>query len=89
MAVLLLKKPLEFGKLTIDKLTFRDYVVAGDMLAFDIAGDVAQNIELIANLAGTDKEMVKQLHRVDYNACIKIVNQLFKDDVTEDDIEKK
>jgi hypothetical protein len=89
MAELVLKKPLEFGKLTIDKLTFRDYVTAGDMLVFDTQGNVAQNIELIANLTGTDEAMIKQLHRVDYNAAVGIVNRLFKDDVTEDDAEKK
>jgi hypothetical protein len=86
MTDLALKHPLEFGKLTVDKLKFRDHVTAGDMLAFDKKGNVAQNIELIANLSGTDESMIKQLHRVDYSAAVKIVDDLFADEA---DAEKK
>lgn len=88
---LILKKPLQFGKMTVSKLAFRDHVTAGDMLAFDTKGLVAQNIELIARLSNTEEELIKQLHKKDYDAAVDIVNQLFKDDVDDsvEDVEKK
>ena len=87
MTDLVLKKPLAFGKVTIDKLSFRDQVTAGDMLAFDTKGVVAQNIELIASLSGTEKSIIMQLDRRDYDAAVTIVNQLFADE--NEDTEKK
>ena len=56
MARLPLKHPLTFGKKTIDSLTFRDHTTAGDYLAFDQRGGVAQRIALIASLTGTDDD---------------------------------
>ena len=47
MAKLPLKHPLTFGKKTIDSLTFRDHTTAGDYLAFDQRGGVAQRIALV------------------------------------------
>jgi hypothetical protein len=87
MTTLLLRKPLEFGKITVDKLNFRDSLTAGDLLAFDIKGNVAQNIAFIANLSGTDEAIIKQIDRHDYNAAMEIVNKLFADD--DGDAEKK
>lgn len=85
-SVLKLKKPLQFGKLIVEKLTFHDHVTAGDMLAFDTGGIVSQNIALIASLTDNDESLIKQLDRTDYLAAVAIVNQLFADD---EDTEKK
>lgn len=80
MATLKLKHPLPFGKKTIDSLTFRDYTTAGDYLAFDQRGGVAQRIALIASLTGTDEEVVKQLRGPDYRAAEEIANALIDAD---------
>ena len=65
MAKLPLKHPLTFGKKTIDSLTFRDHTTAGDYLAFDQRGGVAQRIALIASLTGTDESVIRQLRGPD------------------------
>ena len=87
MTDLVLSVPLVFGKLTIEKLKFRDHVTAGDMLAFDNGGPIQQNIGLIANLTGHDEEVIKKLVRKDYSAAVAIVNKLFDD--SSDETEKK
>jgi hypothetical protein len=88
MAKLTLKHPLEFGKITVNDLAFRDHATAGDYLAFDQRGGVAQRIALIASLTGTDEEMVKQLHGVDYRAAVKIADDLIDADEKEEATKK-
>jgi hypothetical protein len=83
MIELVLKRPLEFGKIKLDKLSFRESATAGDILAFDTKGAVAQNIELIASLSGNEKSVIMQLDRVDYNAAVAIIDKIFADDDTE------
>lgn len=80
MPVLILKHPLTFGKLTVNKLTFRDYTTAGDYLAFDRRGGVAQRIALIASMSGTDEALVQQLRGADYQAAAKIVDDMIAND---------
>jgi hypothetical protein len=89
-----LKHPLTIGKTTIDSLTFRDYTTAGDYLAFDQRGGVAQRIALIASLTGTDEALIKQLRGPDYRQAEKIADDLIKADepdgsTGEDAAEKK
>lgn len=88
-----LKHPLTFGKKTVDSLIFRDHTTAGDYLAFDQRGGVAQRIALIANLTGTDESLIKQLHGPDYRAAEKIADDLIQadeaGDQSEDAAEKK
>lgn len=86
-----LKNPLTFGNKTIEELTFRDYTIAADYLAFDTLGGVAQNISLIANITGTDEVLVKQLRGTDYRAATKIVDKMLADDaeMAEEGAEKK
>ena len=78
---LTLKHPLTFGKKTVEALNFRDYTVAEDYLAFDVKGGVAQRIRLIANLSGTDDELVKCLRGPDYRAAERLVDALLLADV--------
>ena len=85
MAKLTLKHPLTFGKKTVDTLTFRDYTTAGDYLAFDQRGGVAQRIALIANLTGTDESLIQQLRGVDYRAAEKIADDMIQADEAGDD----
>ncbi len=85
MAKLPLKHPLTFGKKTIDSLTFRDHTTAGDYLAFDQRGGVAQRIALIANLTGTDESLIKQLRGVDYRAAEKLAGELIQADEAGDE----
>lgn len=89
MAKLTLKHPLTFGKTTVVELTFRDHTVAGDYLAFDERGGVAQRIALIASLTGTDEALVKQLHGVDYRAAEKLADDMIEADENEAAQEKK
>jgi hypothetical protein len=87
-----LKTPLVFGKKTIEELTFRDYTTAGDYLAFDTKGGVAQEHELIANLTGTDKAIIEQLRGPDYRAAARIADEMILADskaVDEENPEKK
>lgn len=89
-----LQHPLTFGKKTVDALTFRDHTTAGDYLAFDVRGGVAQRIALIANLTGTDESLIKQLRGPDYRAAEKIADDLIQadeagDEKSEDAAEKK
>ncbi|AST87986.1 hypothetical protein CIG66_25315 (plasmid) [Ralstonia pseudosolanacearum] len=78
-----LKHPLEFGKLTISHLTFRDYATAEDYLSFDKRGGVAQRIALIASLTGTDEELVKKLRGVDYRRAEKMADTVIEADEDE------
>ena len=80
MKTLKLKHPLTFGKKTIDSLNFRDYTTAGDYLAFDQRGGVAQRIALIASLTGTDESLIRQLRGPDYRAAEKIADELIQSD---------
>lgn len=92
MAKLTLKHPLTFGKKTVDTLTFRDYTTAGDYLAFDQRGGVAQRIALIASLTGTDESLIQQLRGPDYRAAEKIADAMILADEagdSEDAAEKK
>ena len=92
MAKLPLKHPLTFGKKTIDSLTFRDHTTAGDYLAFDQRGGVAQRIALIANLTGTDESLIRQLRGPDYRAAEKMADELIQADEAEegeDAVQKK
>lgn len=84
MAKLPLKHPLTFGKKTIDSLTFRDHTTAGDYLAFDQRGGVAQRIALIASLTGTDESLIRQLRGPDYRAAEKIADELIQSDEAEE-----
>ena len=84
MANLPLKHPLTFGKKTIDSLTFRDHTTAGDYLAFDQRGGVAQRIALIASLTGTDESLIRQLRGPDYRAAEKIADELIQADEAEE-----
>lgn len=92
MAKLTLKHPLTFGKKTVDTLTFRDYTTAGDYLAFDQRGGVAQRIALIASLTGSDEALISQLRGPDYRAAEKIADAMILADEAgdgEDAAEKK
>ena len=92
MAKLPLKHPLTFGKKTIDSLTFRDHTTAGDYLAFDQRGGVAQRIALIASLTGTDESVIRQLRGPDYRAAEKMADELIQADEAEegeDEVPKK
>ncbi len=87
-----LKHPLTFGKKTIDSLTFRDHTTAGDYLAFDQRGGVAQRIALIASLTGTDESVIRQLRGPDYRAAEKMADELIQADEAEegeDAVQKK
>lgn len=88
MAKLPLKHPLTFGKTTVASLTFRDYTTAGDYLAFDKRGGVAQRIALIASLTGTDESLVTQLRGPDYRAAEKMADALIQSDEVGEEEEK-
>jgi hypothetical protein len=81
-----LKHPLTIGTngKIIETLTFRDYTTAGDYLAFDIRGGVAQTQQLIANLSGTDISIIQRLRGVDYRRAGKIVDDLIDADEKEE-----
>ncbi|CBJ40057.1 conserved hypothethical protein (plasmid) [Ralstonia solanacearum CMR15] len=85
MAALPLKKPLKFGETTISKLTFRDHTTAEDYLAFDKRGGTAQRLALIASMTGTDEELVKRLHGVDYRRAAQMADELIEADEQEDE----
>lgn len=76
MAIYALKHPVQFGKVNLDKLTLRDHVIAEDYLAFDQRGGVAQRLALIASVAGTDEQLIRRLHGVDYLALERMVDKL-------------
>lgn len=78
MTLFKLKHPLTVGNTTIDKLNFRDYATADDLLAFDERGPNHQTIVLIANLTGTDAALIGKLHVVDFRAADKIASDLIK-----------
>lgn len=86
---LTLKHPLVIGKLTVNELNFRDQTCAGDYLAFDQRGGVAQRIALIASLTGTDEALIKQIKGVDYRAAEKIADNMIEADEQEAAAEKK
>ena len=85
MSKLSLKHPLTIGKATIETLSFRDYTTAADYLAFDKRGNEAQNIALIASVAGMDEAVVLQLRGADYRAASELVAKLLADDAAADD----
>lgn len=89
MAKLTLKHPLTFGNKTVDTLTFRDYTTAGDYLAFDQRGGVAQRIALIASLTGTDESLIRQLRGPDYRAAESIADEMIQADEGEEAAQKK
>lgn len=78
MPDLKLEHPLTFGKQTVDKLTFREYATAGDMLAFDERGPNRQTIVLIASLTGTDEALIEKLHVTDYRAADAIASAMIR-----------
>lgn len=86
---LTLKHPLTIGKTTISELNFRDQTCAGDYLAFDQRGGVAQRIALVASLTGTDEALIKQLKGADYRAAEKIADDMIEADEQEAAAEKK
>lgn len=81
--ILNLRHPLTFGKTTIDKLTFRDFATAEDLLAFDERGANRQTIALIANLTGTDEALIRKLHVSDYRAADEIASNLLAPEASE------
>ena len=83
MATLTLKKPLIFGKTNISQLTFRDYAIAADYMAFERSGGVSQRIALIASMTGMDEEIIKKLHGRDYIAAGKMADDLLDMEETE------
>ena len=87
MAKLKLKYPIQLEKSSIEELNFRDYATAADLLAFDERGANKQTIMLIANLTGTDEELIKKLHVDDYRAADKIASVLIKPEATEKNLD--
>jgi hypothetical protein len=85
MSILKLTKPITIGKKTLESLTFRDYTIAEDYLAFDNRGGVAQRIALIAAISGTDEAVIKQLHGADYLRAEKLVSVLLDHDADDAD----
>lgn len=83
MGIMNLKYPLTFGKINIDKLTFRDHTTAGDYLSFDKRGPVAQRHALIASLTGQPEELVAQLRGVDYRKAEAMADALIEADEKE------
>lgn len=86
MKTLKLKHPIPVGKTTIEELKFREYATAEDLLAFDERGANQQTITLIANLTGTDEEVIKKLHVNDYRAADAIASELIKPEATEKNV---
>lgn len=76
MPVLKLKNPLTFGNTTVTQLTFRDYAIAADYLAFEKTGGTSQRIALIASMTGMDEALIKKLHGRDYLAATRITDAL-------------
>lgn len=83
MNELKLKHPLTVGKSTVDRLKFREYATAEDLLAFDERGPNRQTIVLIASLTGTDEELIKRLHVTDFHAADAIASQLIAPEADE------
>jgi len=77
---LTLLHPIPVGKTEIASLTFREYTTAGDYLAFDRSGGVSQTIALIANLTGTDEEVIKHLRGGDYKRAKMHADKLLDED---------
>ena len=77
---LTLLHPIPMGKTQISSLTFREHTTAGDYLAFDRSGGVSQTIALIANLTGTDEEVIKRLHGSDYKRAKGLADKLLDQD---------
>lgn len=75
-----LKHPISVGKTQITSLTFREYTTAGDYLAFDRSGGVSQTIALIANLTGSDEEVIRLLRGCDYKRGKGIADKLLDQD---------
>lgn len=77
---LTLKHPLVFDKTTITKLTFRDYTVAADYLAFDLRGGVSQRIALVSSLTGMDEAIIKKLRGYDWRKAEQMSDKLLEAD---------
>jgi hypothetical protein len=75
-----LRTPLQIGKATISKLTFREFTTGADYLSFDQRGGVAQAQALIASLAGVDIELVQRLRGIDYRRAQAYADKLIADD---------
>jgi len=90
---LTLRHPLPMGSKTLEALTFRDYTMASDYLAFDRRGGVAQSIALIASMTGTDETVIERLRGIDFRAAQKVVDTLMAQDEAGaqegEDLEKK
>nr|VFJ90822.1 MAG: Mu-like prophage FluMu protein gp41 [Candidatus Kentron sp. LFY] len=71
-----LEHHISFGKITIDRLDFRDYATAGDYLAFDTQGAVATRHTLIASMTGQDRVVIERLHGMDYLRAEKMADDL-------------
>lgn len=78
MPTLTLKFPIPIGEKKLEKLTFRDYATAEDLLAFDAVGPNLQTIRLIASLAGTDEAVIRRMHVDDFRSADAIVSDLLK-----------
>ena len=89
MKTLTLKHPIPFGEAKITELKFRDYTTAGDYLAFDVRGGVAQAIALISKLSGQDEEVIEALRGPDYRAAKGIVDAVIAADEKEAEKSKK
>ena len=76
MPVLKLKQPLKFGNSKVTELTFRDYAIAADYIAFEKSGGTSQRIALIASMTGTDEAIISKLHGRDYLAAIRMSDAL-------------
>ena len=83
MKTLTLKHPIKFGETEVTELKFRDYVTAGDLLAFDERGANRQTIALIGNMTGADEALIKKLHHVDYKAADAIIVGMLNEDSDE------
>jgi hypothetical protein len=85
---LTLKHPLEFGKIKVEELTFREYTTAADYLSFDRRGGVAQRIALIASMSGTDEKLIEQLRGSDYRRAEQFCENIMADDEAEAVLDK-
>lgn len=83
MKTLTLKHPIPVGDAKITELKFREYTTAGDYLAFDVRGGVAQAISLICKLSGQDEQVVEALRGPDYRAAKEIVDAIIAADEKE------
>jgi hypothetical protein len=75
-----LLSPIQFGKITINKLDIRDYSTAEDYLSFDQRGGVAQNHALISSMSGQDVAVIKNLRGPDYLRAVKVCNDIIDSD---------